>query len=97
MKNNVISYLENVNIDKVKRNRKSEVAEKILATVQNNITNNVPNTVKAISEATGCRIQYIHLLAKKSPIIGKYEHKGVTLILPVTEGMRKDNKGYIQL
>lgn len=87
---NLTMYLKTVIVDKVKRNRKSQVEIDIVNTVSMLISQNKATTVKAISEILECKIQYIHLLAKKSKLITKYEHNGNCIILPLIDTMTKD-------
>ena len=87
---NLTMYLKTVTVDKVRRNRQSKVEIDIVNTVNSFIAQNKATTVKAISEVLNCKIQYIHLLAKKSKLITKYEHNGNCIILPLQDNMIKD-------
>jgi len=81
---NTAEYLKAVKgrLEKTTRNRKSKVAEAILATVKESMQAKEPTTVRAIAESLGKTIQQIHATVKKSNLLRKEKVNGRTLIVP---------------
>lgn len=96
--NNVMEYLSVIKADmiRVRKARGSKVEAQLFEVVNKNIEDGVANTIKQLCEATGKRIQQVHSVVKKSARLGKTKVNGFTIVVPVGEGLTKNEEGYIK-
>lgn len=98
MSSKIEGYLLAIKTDMVKarRARGSKVEAQLYEIVVKNMEENVANTIKALCEATGKRVQQIHSVVKKSTRLAKTKVNGFTIVVPLEESQTKDIEGYVE-